>query len=328
MAIKGKIFSGMRPTGKLHLGHLIGVLNNWKGLQDDYDCAFGVVDWHALTTKYDQTENIKQNRREMVIDWISAGIDPDKSIIYVQSDIPEIAELHLLLSMIVSVSRLERLPTYKDQVQQLGVKDSVPFGLLEYPILMAADILIHKADTIPVGEDQLPHIEITREIARRFNYLYEEIFPEPEPKLGEVPKLLGLDGRKMSKSYGNAIYLADEKEEIEDKVNQMVTDPERIRLDDPGHPEVCSVYDYHNIFNSSEVDEIESGCRNANLGCRDCKVRLTEVLVDYLADIHKKRTELEENPEMIDEILARGAKEARKRTKKTIKEVRAAMNLS
>lgn len=328
MATKGRIFSGMRPTGKLHLGHLIGVLNNWKDLQNDYDCTFGVVDWHALTTKYDQTEDIKQNRREMVIDWISAGIDPDKSIIYVQSDIPEIAELHLLLSMLVSVSRLERLPTYKDQVQELEVKDSVPFGLLEYPVLMAADILIHKADTVPVGEDQLPHIEITREIARRFNHLYEETFPEPEPKLGEVPKLLGLDGRKMSKSYGNAIYLADEKEEIGDKVNQMVTDPERIRLDDPGHPEVCSVYDYHGIFNSEEVDEIKVNCKNADLGCRDCKVRLTEVLTDYLADIHKKRAELEENPEMIDEILAEGAQEARKRTKETIKEVRAAMNLS
>ncbi|MCK8816574.1 tryptophan--tRNA ligase [Natroniella sulfidigena] len=327
MEKKGTILSGMRPTGKLHLGHLIGVLNNWRNLQEEYNCIFEIADWHALTTKYDQTENIKNDIREMVIDWISAGIDPDKSVIFVQSDVPEIAELNLLLSMIVSVSRLERNPTYKEQVQELGVKDSIPFGLLEYPVLQAADILIHKADTVPVGEDQLPHIEITREIARRFNHLYEETFPEPEPKLGEVPKLLGLDGRKMSKSYGNAIYLADSPTEIADKVKQMVTDPERIRLKDPGNPEVCSVHDYHQIFDCEEIEELAEGCSNAEIGCMDCKQKLTDLLTEYLVDVHQKREELKANPELIDQILAKGASKARQTAQQTLQEVKEAMNL-
>ncbi|MCK8827098.1 tryptophan--tRNA ligase [Natroniella acetigena] len=327
MEKKGTILSGMRPTGKLHLGHLIGVLNNWRNLQQEYNCIFEIADWHALTTKYDQTENIKNDIREMVIDWISAGIDPEESTIFVQSDVPEIAELNLLLSMIVSVSRLERNPTYKEQVQELGVKGSIPFGLLEYPVLQAADILIHKADTVPVGEDQLPHIEITREIARRFNHLYEEIFPEPEPKLGQVPKLLGLDGRKMSKSYGNAIYLADGSTEIADKVKQMVTDPERIRLKDPGNPEVCSVYDYHQLFNCEEIEELAQGCSTAEIGCMDCKQKLADLLTDYLVDVHQKREELKADPELIDQILAEGASKARQTAQQTLKEVKEAMNL-
>lgn len=327
MEKKGTILSGMRPTGKLHLGHLIGVLDNWNKLQDEYNCIFEVADWHALTTKYDQTEGLQTNIREQVIDWISAGIDPDKSIIFVQSHVPEIAELHLLLSMIVSVSRLERNPTYKEQVQELGVKDSIPFGLLEYPVLQAADILAFKGTAVPVGEDQLPHIEITREIARRFNYLYDEVFVEPEAKLGKVTKLLGLDGRKMSKSYGNAIYLSDKKEEIEGKVKSMVTDPQRIRLKDPGNPEVCSVYSYHKIFSKGRVDEVAKGCKNASLGCMDCKAILTESIVDYMTDIHQRRAELEENPELVDQILADGAQKARKIAKETLEEVRSAMNL-
>ncbi|MGM0471459.1 MAG: tryptophan--tRNA ligase [Bacillota bacterium] len=327
MAKKGVILSGMRPTGRLHLGHLIGVLDNWTELQQDYDCVFEVADWHALTTQYDQTEDLEKHIREMVIDWISAGIDPEESIIFVQSHVPEIAELNLLLSMITSVARLERNPTYKEQVEELGVNDSIPFGLLEYPVLQAADILIHKADTVPVGEDQLPHVEITRELARRFNHLYGETFPEPEPKLSEVPKLLGLDGRKMSKSYGNAIYLADGQEEIEDKVNQMVTDSERIRLSDPGRPEVCSVFDYHKIFNQEETEAIADDCRQAELGCRDCKIRLAEVLTDYLAEVHQNRAQLEANPQQVDEILAAGAKQARKQAQDTIAEVREAMSL-
>ncbi len=327
MADKSLVFSGMRPTGKLHLGHLIGVLDNWKELQENHDCIFSVVDWHALTTKYDQTEDLQKHIREMVIDWISAGIDPEESTIFVQSHVPEIAELHLLLSMIVSVSRLERIPTYKDQVKELGVKDAVPFGLLEYPVLMATDILIHKANIVPVGEDQLPHLEITREMARRFNYLYDEVFPEPEADLGKVPKLLGLDGRKMSKSYGNAINIADRPEDIEDKVKGMVTDPNRIRLKDPGNPEVCSVFSYHKIFNEEEVKEIDDSCRNATLGCMNCKKRLANCIVNYLADIHKKRAQLEADPELIDQILADGAKKARESAKKTLKEVRSVMNL-
>ncbi len=327
MTKQGTILSGMRPTGRLHLGHLIGVLDNWNKLQDEYACIFEVADWHALTTKYDQTEALQENIREQVIDWISSGIDPQKSIIFVQSDVPEIAELHLLFSMIVSVSRLERNPTYKEQVQELGVKDSIPFGLLEYPVLQAADILVFKGNAVPVGEDQLPHVEITREIARRFNYLYNEVFPEPEAKLGKITKLLGLDGRKMSKSYGNAIYISDDAAEIEQKVKSMVTDPQRIRLKDPGNPEVCSVYSYHKIFNDQEVEEIAGGCSNATLGCMDCKKRLSNSIIEYLSDIHQKRSELENDPEMIDQILAEGAKKARSIAKETLKEVRAAMNL-
>ncbi|MFO7819840.1 MAG: tryptophan--tRNA ligase [Halanaerobacter sp.] len=324
---KETILSGMRPTGKLHLGHLIGVLDNWSQLQEDYNCVFEVADWHALTTKYDQTENIQQHIREMVADWISAGIDPAESIIFVQSDIPEIAELNLLLSMIVSVGRLERNPTYKEQIEELGENNAIPFGLLEYPVLQATDILFPKADVVPVGEDQLPHIEITREIARRFNHLYGEVFPEPEPQLAEVPRLPGLDGRKMSKSYGNAIYLADGKDEIQDKVNQMVTDPERIRLSDPGNPEVCSVYEFHEIFNQERTDKIAEDCRSAELGCVDCKEELTEALIAQTADIRKKREELLADPAQLDQILEAGAKKAQKIASQTLAEVKEAMNM-
>ena len=322
------ILSGMRPTGKLHLGHLIGVLDNWSQLQENYNCVFEVADWHALTTKYDQTENIQQHIREMVADWISAGIDPAESIIFVQSDIPEIAELNLLLSMIVSVGRLERNPTYKEQIEELGENDAIPFGLLEYPVLQATDILFPKADVVPVGEDQLPHIEITREIARRFNHLYEEVFPEPESQLAEVPRLPGLDGRKMSKSYGNAIYLADGKEEIQDKVNQMVTDPDRIRLSDPGNPEVCSVFDFHKIFNDAErVEKIDEACRSAELGCVECKEELAEVLIAKTADIRKKREELLADPAQLDQILKEGGEQAREIASQTLSEVKTAMNM-
>jgi tryptophanyl-tRNA synthetase len=327
MTTEKTILSGMRPTGKLHLGHLIGVLDNWSQLQEDYNCIFEVANWHALTTKYDDTEDIQQHTREMVADWISAGIDPEESIIFVQSDVPEIAELDLLLSMIVSVGRLERNPTYKEQIENLGTEDAIPFGLLEYPVLQATDILFPKADVVPVGEDQLPHIEITREIARRFNHLYGEVFPEPEPKLAEVPRLPGLDGRKMSKSYGNAIFLADDEATIKDKVNQLVTDPERIRLSDPGNPEVCSVYDFHKIFNQERTEEIAAGCRSAELGCVDCKAELAESLIACTADIREKRAELLEDPEQIDQILDRGAEKAREIASKTLREVKDAMNM-
>jgi tryptophanyl-tRNA synthetase len=327
MTTEKTILSGMRPTGKLHLGHLIGVLDNWSQLQEDYNCIFEVANWHALTTKYDDTEDIQQHTREMVADWISAGIDPEESIIFVQSDVPEIAELNLLLSMIVSVGRLERNPTYKEQIENLGTEDAIPFGLLEYPVLQATDILFPKADVVPVGEDQLPHIEITREIARRFNHLYGEVFPEPEPKLAEVPRLPGLDGRKMSKSYGNAIFLADDEATIKDKVNQLVTDPERIRLSDPGNPEVCSVYDFHKIFNQERTEEIAAGCRSAELGCVDCKAELAESLIACTADIREKRAELLEDPEQIDQILDRGAEKAREIASKTLREVKDAMNM-
>ncbi|AZR72325.1 tryptophan--tRNA ligase [Anoxybacter fermentans] len=337
---KGRILSGSRPTGRQHLGHLKGILENWASLQDDYECIFEVADWHALTTKYNRTYELKDNIRETVIDWISAGIDPKKSIIFVQSDVKEHAELALLFSMIVSVGRLERNPTYKEQVQELNLGDSVSLGLLSYPVLQAADILIYKADTVPIGEDQLPHLELTREIARRFNYLYgkvkengdgeerEEILPIPEPLLAKVPRLPGTDRRKMSKSYGNAIYLADSPDEILKKVKSMITDPQRVRLKDPGDPEVCTVYDYHKIFSHPElVEECSTKCREAGIGCAKCKQYLVEMLVEYLAPIQKKRKELEAQPEIIDEILENGKEKATKIARQTMEEIREAMHL-
>ena len=263
MMSKGRIFSGMRPTGRLHIGHL-SVLENWVLLQKDYDCVYGIVDWHALTTAYENPEEIRYNTREMLLDWLSAGLDPEKSIIMVQSHVKQHAELHLLLSMMTPLSWLERVPTYKDQIQQLGKegKDLSTYGFLGYPLLMTADILVYKADTVPVGEDQLPHLELSREIARRFNYMYKkEIFPEPQAKLSKIPLLPGVDKRKMSKSYNNDIPIASNKEEIETKVRMMITDPGRVKKDDPGNPEVCVVYTYHKIYNPSEVEEIGQSCR-------------------------------------------------------------------
>ena len=338
---KGRIFSGSRPTGRQHLGHYKGILENWVSLQDDYECFFGVVDWHALTTNYDQTETIQEHIRETVIDWISAGIDPKKSTIFVQSEVKEHAELALLLSNIVNVGRLERNPTYKDQIQELNLGNSVPAGLLFYPVLQAADILLYKSDVVPIGEDQKPHLELTREIARRFNYLYgdvkevidgeeirEEIVPVPEIVLSKVPRLLGTDRRKMSKSYGNAIELGSTKEDVEQHVRSMVTDPQRVRLKDPGDPEVCTVYDYHKVFSDEEtVTDFAKKCRNADIGCMKCKGYLAEMLNKFLEPMRERRRELEAQPELIDQILDEGREKATKIARATMEEVREAMNL-
>ncbi len=326
---KGTIFSGMRPTGRLHIGHL-SVLENWLKLQDDYRCFFGIVDWHALTTAFDNTGEIPANIRLMLLDWLSVGLDPEKSPLFVQSHIKQHGELHLLLSMITPLSWLERVPTYKDQIQQLGNqgKDIATYGFLGYPVLMAADILVYRADTVPVGEDQIPHIELTRELARRFNYMYQsEVFPEPQAKLAKISMLPGVDGRKMSKSYNNDIPLAASKEEILEKVQMMVTDPARIKKTDPGHPEVCIVHTYQNIYNTVEIEELQESCRGGSMGCVACKKKLAGVLEGLLAPIRERRQYYEEKPELLHEILVAGAQKAREQTERTMELVRKAMNV-
>ena len=326
---KGIIFSGMRPTGRLHIGHL-SVLDNWVNMQDEYKCFFGIVDWHALTTSFENTADIRDNIRLMLLDWLSAGLDPEKSPIFVQSQVKEHAELHLLLSMITPLSWLERVPTYKDQIQQLGSqgKDISTYGFLGYPLLMAADILVYRADTVPVGEDQLPHLEFCREIARRFNYLYEtDILPEPKAKLAKIALLPGVDGRKMSKSYNNDIPLDASTEEINAKVQMMITDPARIKKSDPGNPEVCIVHTYQSIYNTGEIEEIKESCRAGSIGCVACKKRLAAVLDTLLSPAREKRQIYKNKPGLLEEILAAGAIKAREETGKTMELVRSAMKI-
>ena len=325
--MKGIIFSGMRPTGKLHLGNYFGALENWMRLQEEYKCYYGVVDWHALTTGFESTKMMKENIVEMVIDWLSAGINPEKSTLLIQSYVPEHAELHLLLSMITPLSWLERNPVVKEQVRDLDLKESMGYGLLGYPVLMAADILIYKTNAVPVGEDQSPHIELTREIGRRFNSIYQNVFTIPELKLSPTPKILGIDGRKMSKSLRNDINLSDSPETIKAKVMSMITDPEKIRLSDQGHPEICVVFDYHRIFNKEELPEIEQKCRNAQLGCVACKKLLAEVLIKSFQSFREKRKYYEENRQLVWDVLNKGSEEARKVAKKTLNEVRKAMKI-
>lgn len=325
--MKGIIFSGMRPTGKLHLGNYFGALENWMRLQEEYKCYYGVVDWHALTTGFESTKMMKENIVEMVIDWLSAGINPEKSTLLIQSYVPEHAELHLLLSMITPLSWLERNPVVKEQVRDLDLKESMGYGLLGYPVLMAADILIYKTNAVPVGEDQSPHIELTREIGRRFNSLYQNVFTIPELKLSPTPKILGIDGRKMSKSLRNDINLSDSPETIKAKVMSMITDPEKIRLTDRGHPEICVVFDYHRIFNKEELPEIEQKCGNAQLGCVACKKLLAEALIKSFQSFREKRKYYEENRQLVWDVLNKGSEEARKVAKKTLDEVRKAMKI-
>ncbi|NPA57808.1 MAG: tryptophan--tRNA ligase [Aquificae bacterium] len=412
-----KVVSGMRPTGKLHLGHYFGVIKNWLELQEKYDCKFFIADWHALTNKYAETEKLKENIREMIIDWLSCGIDPTKSTLFIQSGVKEHAELSLLFSMITPKSWLELNPSYKDlkfnlyyqylrdflagkQVKiiqtpppesldqalekatgkqknkifeeylreafhrafynqkgidfnwlkevlvKLGLqkklveeavrnleegdvgKEIDTLGFLAYPVLQAADILIYKADFVPVGEDQLPHIELTREIARRFNKLYGETFPEPEAILTEKSRLPGIDGRKMSKSYNNAIYLSDGREEVERKVLEMKTDPQRIRKNDPGNPEVCTVFTYHSIFTEDEKrEEIAKLCREGSIGCVECKKLLAERINRFLYPIREKRKEVEKEIGRYEELFREGTEKARSQASKTMEEVRKGMGL-
>jgi tryptophanyl-tRNA synthetase len=328
MPTKKRILSGMRPTGPLHLGNLLGALKNWIALQEQNECFFFVADWHALTSDYESPREIKGNVGNMILDWLSAGLDPDKSTFFVQSHIKEHAELFLILTMLTPVPWLERNPTYKDQIVQLNNKDLSTFGFLGYPVLQAADIIMYKAQAVPVGIDQVPHVEITREIARRFNYLYGELFPEPESLLTETPKILGLDRRKMSKSYDNAIYLADGPERIRSKVSEMITDPQRMRRKDPGNPDVCNVYEFHKQFSDpTTVERIGGECRTAEIGCVECKKHMAENLIQALAPIREKRAYYEAHPERVEQIIAAGDEKARCVARQTMDAVRAALNL-
>jgi tryptophanyl-tRNA synthetase len=323
--VKGRIFSGMQPSGKFHLGNYFGALENWVRLQHEYECYFSIVDWHALTSSYEDTKRLPEHIHNMALDWLSGGLDPEKNVIFVQSHVKEHAELHLLLSMITPLGWLERVPTYKDKLQQLGQLNT--YGFLGYPVLMTADILLYKADTVPVGEDQLPHVELSREIVRRFNNMYTNIFPEPQARLSHAKLLPGIDGRKMSKSYGNEIPFAASPDELRARVRLMVTDPQRVKKTDLGNPDVCTVYTFHKIFNDSEVEEIGTQCRNATIGCVDCKKRLAERMVTALADNHARRQALETNPDRVKEILIYGAERARAVAAATLAEVREAMHL-
>ena len=322
-----RVLSGMRPSGKLHLGHLHGVLSNWKRLQDTYDCFFFVADWHALTTNYERPYEIPPNIDEMLLDWLAVGIDPQKATIFVQSEIKEHAELHLLLSMITPLSWLERNPTYKEQRQELKERDLATYGFLGYPVLQSADIIMYKANKVPVGVDQLPHVELTREITRRFNYLYGEVFPIPDPLLAEVPKLPGLDGRKMSKSYGNAIFLSDPPEVVEKKVSTMVTDIERPRRSDPRDPEKrCVAFNLHRLYLSNDrLEQIIEDCKSARLGCVQCKRELAHAIIEALRPIWKRRESLAAQPEKVKEILDLGAKKAREVALDTMSQARSAL---
>ncbi len=328
MGSKKRILSGMRPTGPLHLGNLHGALNNWVGMQDEYDCFFFIADWHALTSDYENPGAITGYVNEMIIDWLSAGLDPEKSTLFVQSLIPEHAELFLFLSMITPVPWLERNPTYKDQIVQIENKDLSTFGFLGYPVLQAADIIMYKANGVPVGIDQVPHVEITREIARRFNFLYGDVFPEPEAILTQTSKILGLDRRKMSKSYNNAIYLSDTPDEIAKKVSQMITDPQRMRRSDPGNPDVCNVFEFHKIYSGTETCEtIDPQCRNAEIGCVECKKIMATNLISAMAPLHERRAHFKAKPEQVKEIIALGSQKARAVARETMAQVRTAVRI-
>ena len=323
-----RILSGMRPTGALHLGNYMGALENWVALQDRYECFFGVVDWHSLTTDYADPSQIRENVIEVATDWLAAGLDPGRSTVFIQSLVPQHAELHLLLSMIVPVPWLERVPTFKEQQQNLEGKDLSTYGFLGYPLLQTADIIIYKADAVPVGEDQAPHIEMAREVVRRFNNLYGDVFPEPQTLLTEAKRIPGTDGRKMSKSYGTAIYLKDDPETVKQKLRPMVTDPARKRRTDPGDPDICPVFDLHKAFSTAETREwAAAGCRSAGIGCLDCKAKLGEHMLERLAGVHARRPELAKRPDTVWDVLVEGSKKAREVAEATLEDVRGAMKI-
>jgi len=342
-----RVLSGMRSTGRLHLGNYVGALANWVGMQDKYECFFCVADWHALTTDYADTSRVKENSLEVALDWLAAGLDPEKSVIFIQSHVPAHAELHLLFSMITPLGWLERVPTYKEQRENIKDKDLGTYGFLGYPVLQAADILIYKADFVPVGEDQVAHVELTREVARRFNTFYsrpvlrqggqfglpqsmlEPILPEPQALLTPAPRLPGTDGRKMSKSYGNAIMLTDPEPVLRQKLKTMVTDPARVKRSDPGDPDKCPVGDLHKIFSSKEtLARVYEGCRSAGIGCIECKGWAADALVQLLNPMQERRKKFEENPRLAWDILEEGSKKARAVAGETMRDVRASMGMS
>jgi tryptophanyl-tRNA synthetase len=323
----------MRSTGKLHLGNYVGALENWVKMQDEHECFFCVADWHALTTDYADTSQVKQNSLDVLLDWLAAGLDPKRCTMFIQSHVPQHAELHLLLSMITPLGWLERVPTYKEQQENITGRDLSTYGFLGYPVLMTSDILMYKGDFVPVGEDQAAHVELTREIARRFNNFYcgkgKPVFPEPKTVLTPAPKLPGTDGRKMSKSYGNTILLTDPEPVVRLKLKTMVTDPARVRRTDPGNPDVCPVGDLHKIFSSSEtMSKVNIGCRSAGIGCIECKGWAADALVQILNPMQQRRKKYEDNPQLAWDILEAGAEHARDVASATMKEVRAAMGMS
>ena len=324
-----RILSGMRPTGPLHIGHLTGALDNWVRLMDTYECFFAIVDWHALTTDYADPKDVRENVLEVATDWLAAGLDPARSTLFIQSLVPEHAELHLLLSMIIPVPWLERVPSYKEQQNQLAEKDLSTYGFLGYPLLQSADIMIYKADAVPVGEDQAPHVELSREVVRRFNHFYGPVFPEPKTLLTEVPRVPGTDGRKMSKSYGNAVFLKDPPDVVRQKIKPMVTDPARKRRTDPGNPDICPVFDLHKAFSSKETQEwAAQGCRTAGIGCLDCKGKLIDHLLQRLEGIHARRPEFAARPDTVWDILRAGSDRAREVARATMEQVRSAMKIA
>jgi len=323
-----RILTGDRPTGKLHLGHYVGSLQNRVELQDEYDTFLIIADVQALTTNFDQPEELSEDVRQVARDYLAAGIDPEKTTIFVQSLVPEIAELTVYYSMIVTVNQLRHNPTIKSEAEQYGYKE-MSYGFLGYPVSQAADITFCRANLVPVGEDQIPHIEQTRKIARKFNNMYGEVFPEPEALISDFPRLMGLDGKnKMSKSLNNAIYLSDSREEVQQKVMKAKTDPARIHKDDPGHPEVCTVFHYHEAFNTEESDEIAEKCRAGTIGCVACKRNLAQKMNAFLEPMRERRKKYLENPELVDQILIEGTKKAREEAQKTMKKVREVMKIN
>ncbi|MEW5807797.1 MAG: tryptophan--tRNA ligase [Acidobacteriota bacterium] len=325
---KKRVLSGMRPTGLLHLGHFFGALQNWVKLQEDHECFYCIVDYHALTTDYEDTSNLKDYIFNMAVDWMAAGLNPKKSTIFIQSAVKEHAELHLLLSMVVPLGWLLRVPTYKEQLREIKGKDLHTYGFLGYPVLQAADIVVYKAGIVPIGEDQLPHLELTREIVRRFNHFYGNVFPEPEAMLTEVSRLPGTDGRKMSKSYNNSIFLSDPPELMRSKIMMMVTDPARKRRNDPGNPDICPVFAFHKVFSPPEkIVEIDRECRRAGIGCTECKSYLADHVKKRFSDFIDRRNQFASDKRKMEAMLAEGAERARAVASETVREVREAVKL-
>jgi tryptophanyl-tRNA synthetase len=323
-----RVLSGMQPSGLMHLGNLLGAVENWKTLQTQHECFFFVADWHALTTNYADTSRLKEFTQELLIDWLAAGIDPNRATVFIQSSVPEHAILHLLLSMIIPIPWLERNPTYKEKQEEIRERDLSTYGFLGYPVLQSADILLYKPDFVPVGKDQLPHLELTRELARRFNSLYSPVFPEPKEHLTQFPKVLGTDGRKMSKSYGNTINVSDTEPDVRQKLKTMVTDPARIRRTDKGNPDVCPVYDFHKIFSSEHViKQVDTDCRTAAIGCIDCKRQVADAMVERFAPMWERRATLTAHPGQTKEIVESGRQRASTMASKTLTEVKDAMKI-
>jgi tryptophanyl-tRNA synthetase len=323
-----RVLSGMQPSGLMHLGNLLGAVENWKTLQTQHECFFFVADWHALSTNYADTSRLKEFTQELLMDWLAAGIDPNRATVFIQSSVPEHAILHLLLSMIIPIPWLERNPTYKEKQEEIRERDLSTYGFLGYPVLQSADILLYKPDFVPVGKDQLPHLELTREVARRFNSLYTPVFREPKEHLTQFPKVLGTDGRKMSKSYGNTINVSDSEPEVRQKLKTMVTDPARIRRTDKGNPDVCPVYDFHKIFSSENVrKQVDTDCRTAAIGCIDCKRQVADAMVKRLSPMWERRAALTAHPGQIKEIVESGRQRASTMASKTMAEVKDAMKI-